>query len=121
MTVVFKLGGSLMTLERLAERLQLALDQRSNEQCLVIPGGGESADIVRGWSRVHHIDEETAHSLALSSLDLNRHLIEHLLKIKSVISRTAAEALWSADSVPILLNLKEFVATEETPGSEMPH
>jgi aspartokinase-like uncharacterized kinase len=122
MTVIFKLGGSLMTLPGLAEKLQFVLRERPNDPCLIIAGGGDSADIVRRWSQVHELSEEVAHWLALSSLDLNRRLIEELLRCRPVISRHNAEAIWASKRSPLLLNLREFVAAEESLENEkLPH
>ena len=84
MTVVFKLGGSLLTLPDLPSRLRSVVGHRANKNCLVVVGGGTSADLVREWSHVFKLDEETAHWLAISSLDLNRQLLESLLSWKSI-------------------------------------
>ena len=122
MTVVFKLGGSLMSLSGLAKFLRDALELRSSDRCLVIAGGGESADIVRKWSQLHELSDEDAHWLALSSLDLNRLLIQKMLKFHCVGSRADAELFWGKDHLPLLLNLKEFVEAEEACRSEqLPH
>ena len=122
MTVVFKLGGSLLDLPSLAQNLETALKLRSSDRCLVVVGGGKAADIVRIWSRIHGLNEERAHWLALSSLDLNRRLIEELTGWTSVSSRAEAEAAWLAHQSPVILNLAEFAAAEEQlVGTEVPH
>lgn len=122
MTVVFKLGGSLLTLPDLSEKLRLAVNQRSDESCLIVVGGGASADLVREWSRVHELDDETAHWLAISSLDLNRRLIEAMLGWPTVADRVEAELQWSRHRSPQLLNLDQFLKNEESKSSEwLPH
>lgn len=117
MTVVFKIGGSLLTLPDLASRLRSLLEQRVHQQCLVIIGGGAAADVVRDWSRVHDLSDEASHWLAISSMGLNRELIESLLKLRSVGSREEAEFAWSTDRAPLLLDTKRFVRQEETQSS----
>ena len=122
MTVVFKLGGSLLTLPDLPSRLRSVVGHRANKNCLVVVGGGTSADLVREWSHVFKLDEETAHWLAISSLDLNRQLLESLLSWKSITKREEAQSAWQTTSLPLLLNLGRFLKAEEVLGGEtIPH
>ena len=122
MTVVFKLGGSLLTLHGLADKLRFVLSQRSGQRCLILPGGGAAADIVRDWSQIHSLSDETAHWLAISSLDLNRQLLQELLEWNSVSSRQMAQARWASDQSPLLLDLHAFAIAEESNGEQpLPH
>jgi len=122
MTVVFKLGGSLLTLPDLAERLKLAVNQRGDRRCLVVVGGGASADVVRDWSRIHGLDDESAHWLAISSLDLNRLLIERLLGWTSVTGRDEATMHWSRNPLATLLKWDQFLRDEESKTKNcLPH
>lgn len=122
MTVIIKLGGSLMCLPDLAEKLRSLIDCHPDKQCIVVVGGGASADIVRNWSEIHQIQDEPAHWLALSSLNLNRQLIEELTGWKSVSSRLAAASGWSQSNLPLLLDLKAFTSSEEEHfQQELPH
>lgn len=122
MTAIFKIGGSLLSLPKLAENLRSLVESRSSERRLVIVGGGASADIVREWSQTHGIADEPAHWLALSSLDLNRLLIQELTRWRSVNSRSAAELYWSETNLPLLLNLNEFAQAEEAVTvQKLPH
>ena len=122
MTVVFKLGGSLLTLPGLADKLRSVVKQRPGKRCLILTGGGAAADVVRDWSRIHHIDEETAHWLAISSLDLNRRLLESLLPWPSVSTHDEANRIWTSESPPVHLDVTQFVRREEAIDSEhLPH
>ncbi len=122
MTVVFKLGGSLLTLPGLEVKLQTVLDQFSDKDRLIIIGGGASANVVRDWSRIHQLSDETAHWLAIASTDLNRQFIETLLSFRSVSNREDATRLWSLDSSPLLLDCNRFVRVEEAKSGEpLPH
>ena len=112
MTVVFKLGGSLLTLPGLAEKLRTVFDQFSDKNRLIVIGGGASADVVREWSRIHRLSDNTAHWLAIASTDLNRQLLETLLSFRSVSDRDEAIRLWSKDSSPLLLDCHRFVRDE---------
>ena len=122
MTVVFKLGGSLLTLPDLADRLCDAVAQRADKRCLVLTGGGATADVVRDWSRIHRLNDESAHWLAIASLDLNRSLLETLLNWPSVRTREEAHTHWIDERSPLQLDFNEFVTLEEAnPGEPLPH
>ena len=122
MTVVFKLGGSLLAMPGLAEKLQIALDQCPDKHRLIVIGGGASANVVRDWSRIHQLTDETAHWLAISSLDLNRLFLEKLLSLRSVSDREEATRRWAIESSPLLLNCHRFARDEEAnSGQPLPH
>jgi aspartokinase-like uncharacterized kinase len=122
MTVLFKLGGSLLTLPGLADKLRFVANRRSQKKRLILTGGGASADVVRDWSQVHQLNDETAHWLAISSLDLNRQLLERLLQWQSVSSREDAVRYWSEDGLPLFLDFSRFAKAEEAnTGEPLPH
>ena len=113
MTVVFKLGGSLLTLPGLADRLREVVEYRSGQNCLFVTGGGSTANVVREWSLVHHLDEETAHWIAIASLDLNSLLLQAVLGWKSVGTRAEASERWNESAAPLLLQTEKFAREEE--------
>jgi aspartokinase-like uncharacterized kinase len=120
---IVKVGGSLYDLPDLGPRLDRWLRQQTGEQIILIPGGGDTADAVRGFHRTHGIDEECCHWLALRALSLNAHFLEGLLALAS--GRRAAEvvedlsecsAAWEAGRTPVL-DLHAFaLADEGRPG-----
>lgn len=123
-TTVYKVGGSLLTLPDLSERLRDLLDRRQERRPLLIVGGGTVADVVRGWDRLHGLGEERAHRLALTSLRLNEALLAELLPRACIVNgRDEAADAWSDDRFPIL-SAENFLAREETsvaPGERLPH
>ena len=122
MTVVFKLGGSLLSLPGFAEQFRLAINRRHGEKCLILTGGGATTDVVRDWSHTHQLTEEVAHWLAISSLDLNRQLLEALLSWKTVATRSQADDYWNREASPLLLDFGNFVRHEEpTSVTPLPH
>ena len=122
MTTIVKLGGSLLTLPRLAEKLRTVLEQRQTERCLIVCGGGASTDVVRGWCDVHQLTDEDAHWLALYSMQLNSELLQKLLSLRLVSGRIDAELEWSKGLSPLLLDMAEFARDEErTANSAIPH
>lgn len=118
-TVVYKIGGSLLTLPDLVRRMRRLFEQRAGCRALLVAGGGEAADIVRRWDEIHKLGEERAHLLALKSLALNEWLLNNLLPETRIVStRTEAETAWQSGCMPILC-CNRFLAEEEQ-GCDMP-
>ena len=110
---VFKLGGSLLDLPDLSSCVERAIAQSGCRKPLVVVGGGRATDLVREWARLHRLDEEAAHQLAIKSLAVNEALIRKLCpKCALVESRDAAREAWSAGRTA-LLQVERFLATEE--------
>ena len=67
--IVVKVGGSLYDHPGLGPGLAAFLNDRfPGEIVWLVPGGGPFADAVRALDRVHALDEENAHWIALRSL-----------------------------------------------------
>jgi aspartokinase-like uncharacterized kinase len=77
--IVVKVGGSLYDLPDLRTRLRLYLATLADADLLLVPGGGPTADVVRGLDRVHSLGEGKSHWLALRALTLNGHFLHALL------------------------------------------
>lgn len=122
---VLKLGGSLLDLADLPDRLRAAFARLDGDRPLLVCGGGGAADIVRRWHETHTLDEEQSHWLAMESLQLNQRLLLTLLpELELVSNRVAAESVWARGRVP-LLDLMSFVSIEEslaeTGTAPLPH
>ena len=76
--IVAKVGGSLYDWPRLGPALRAWISSQA-EPVLLFPGGGDAADVVRSWDRVHSLGEEEAHWLAIRSLSLAAHFLHRLL------------------------------------------
>ena len=119
---VIKVGGSLLPLPELPRRLSAVVRQLSGRRPLIVCGGGASADIVRGWQRVHGISDEQAHWLAFRAVSLNERLLADLLPCASVAAtRDEVQAAWSDGRLPILA-AEPFVREEEPQAPDpLPH
>ncbi len=82
--IVAKVGGSLYDWPDLGPVLTAWL-ARQPEPVLLFPGGGEAADAVRIWDRIHSLGEEHAHWLAIRSLSLGAYFLQRLLGSLPVI------------------------------------
>lgn len=121
---VLKLGGSLLDLNDLPDRLRSVLNVLGGDRPLLVCGGGDAADVVRRWHEAHSLDEEQSHWLAMESIRLNQRLLLTLMpELELVSNRAATESAWSHGRVP-LLDLMSFVSIEEShaqPGTALPH
>jgi aspartokinase-like uncharacterized kinase len=82
---VAKVGGSLFDLPDLHDRIQGWL-RTPPGPVLLVPGGGEGANVIRKFDRTHGLGEKAAHWLAVRVLTVNAHLLAGLLSAP-VVSR----------------------------------
>jgi 5-(aminomethyl)-3-furanmethanol phosphate kinase len=127
-TVIYKVGGSLLSLPDLSRRLCSVLEQpvsfagatrHERVKPLLVVGGGLVADVVRNWDEVHKLGDERAHDLALRSMSFNAHLVASVLKQARVVaSRAEAAAAWSERKIAVLA-AAEFVDQEENASRDL--
>ena len=111
--VVVKLGGSLLDLPDLMNRLKALTEQLSPAPVLVITGGGVAADLVRTLDQRFGLTPEQAHWTAIAAMSFNASLLERLnVEFRVVTDRLAAEAVWSARQIAVLDALA-FLQSEE--------
>jgi aspartokinase-like uncharacterized kinase len=76
---VYKLGGSLLDLPDLGERLKAGFESAHEECPVLVVGGGAAADLVRDWDPRHRLGDSAAHQLAIAAMELNARLVRILL------------------------------------------
>jgi aspartokinase-like uncharacterized kinase len=120
--VVVKVGGSLYDWPELAARLGEWLRPFVRERLpvLLVPGGGPTADVVRGFDRDHGLGEETAHWLALRSLGLNAHFLQALLPSAAVSRLEDCPRRWQDGMLPVLDGYA-FARADEARSGHLPH
>ncbi len=102
---VWKLGGSLLDLPDLGERIVRLHAERSPEMpVVIIPGGGIFADSVREMDRLHRLDPLDSHHLALDAMRLSASLVAALLQQTPICDleeqKTTIQACSSGQSKP---------------------
>jgi aspartokinase-like uncharacterized kinase len=118
---VVKVGGSLFDLPDLGGRLQRWLGESMSGKVLLIPGGGPSADVIRGLDQRHGLGQDQAHWLALRCLTLNAHVLAALLPSAEVVDDLAAcPRCWAAGLLPIL-DAHAFARADEGRPGCLPH
>lgn len=117
-TAVIKLGGSLLDLSDLMQRLDQLRPEWGPRPLLVV-GGGAAADLVREWDQQHQLGEERAHWLALDSLELTSRFLVSLWPPACLTCREEFELAWGQERVP-LVNSREWFAAAVKSGSATP-
>ncbi len=118
---VVKVGGSLYDLPDLGPRLGRWLREQAGERTILIPGGGDTADVVRGFHRTHGVGEERCHWLALRALSLNAHFLQGLVAGGMVVEDLGeCSAAWEAGRTPVL-DLFAFAVADEDRVGCLPH
>jgi aspartokinase-like uncharacterized kinase len=112
--IVIKIGGSLYEWADLAPRLRGFLDQLSNDQVLLVPGGGRMVDVVRELDRQHTLGEATCDDLALRALSVSAHFLRALLGEAVVVELLVeCRGAWERGDLPILDGYSLLVAASE--------
>jgi hypothetical protein len=98
--VLYKLGGSLLTLPDLDRRLAVLFEQdppllrqvssRRPPDRAVLVGGGSAADLVRDWDKRHKLGADRAHDLALAAMVLNARFINFMLANSEWVNRRSS-------------------------------
>lgn len=72
---VLKIGGSLLDMPDIVDRILTVADQCSDSKLLVVTGGGVAADLVRNFDDRFGMSDELAHELAIHAMSLNARLL----------------------------------------------
>ena len=78
-TIVAKVGGSLLELPDLDDRLSNWLDQQPAVHYVLIVGGGQLVEQVRQWDSHWPLDTEVAHWLCVDLMSVNSRLLHSRL------------------------------------------
>jgi 5-(aminomethyl)-3-furanmethanol phosphate kinase len=113
---VVKVGGSLLDWPELPARLLRFLQQRRASEpgvkLALLCGGGDFADSVRRYDRIHHFSDWVAHRLAVQAMDLACTVLFCLLPLcHGVETLDMLDEDWPPDEIPMLLpstNLEEL-------------
>ena len=115
---VLKVGGSLSRGESLMSLCQAIGELGARYRLLVVPGGGEYADLARAHYRTYKLGETTAHRMAILAMDQYGCLLGDLLPGSSLVTDlpTAREQA-SRGGVPVLLPAALFNQVDPLPHS----
>jgi aspartokinase-like uncharacterized kinase len=117
--VLFKLGGSLLTLPDLGSRVRAALLQRPRCLPLFVVGGGAAAELVREWDRLHHLGDDVAHRLAIKAMSCTALLAATVIDGARIVSSAdEMRTAWENGKLPVLL-AESLLAALESPADRL--
>jgi 5-(aminomethyl)-3-furanmethanol phosphate kinase len=118
--VVIKVGGSLLDLDDLTERLTTLIGELKPSPVAIVAGGGAAADVVRAWDRRFRFDSSTSHWLAIRAVGLNEALLAR------VVSGCALAETWNSlaamwrEGTTAILSIGPLLRAAEEAGESMP-
>ncbi len=112
--VIVKVGGSLMLKPKKLRQLSLKLNELAKEHALiVVPGGGEFADVARKLDKTFSLSPKASHKMAILGMDQYGLLLADLISDSFVVdSLEFANAFLGSGKLPILLPSK-FVSNDD--------
>lgn len=116
--VLIKIGGSLI---RKGLRTILKLNQDlvmlSREyKIIIVPGGGEAADVVRELYKRYNLSQEAAHWMAILAMDINATLLASThSRLRAADSTAQCNKLLRLDYIPVLLPFKLLKNNDQLP------
>jgi 5-(aminomethyl)-3-furanmethanol phosphate kinase len=120
--IVVKVGGSLLDMPDLADRLRGFLESLRTPRLILVVGGGPAADLVRQRDRDENFDDDKSHWLAVRAMSFNSFLVEALVSQSIVVSSVAqCRVAWSDGHIPILDPHTFLVADEASGAAALPH
>jgi len=118
---VVKLGGSLLDLPELVARFTAWREAELGPRGVLVVGGGNAADVVRGFDKAFRLDEEAAHWLAVRAMQLNAHCLAAVLpRCRLVTNPIGCEIAWRAGDLAVIDPLT-WLEREHAEGVPIPH
>ncbi len=136
---VVKLGGSLLDLSDLADRLRRWIRRQPPALNIILVGGGRLADAIRSADRLHSLGEDPAHWLCIRAMSLTAEMIAGLFDeidlireydiLRSLVKQRGQAPRICSEPVPfvsprsVIFDPEPFLRHDEPacPGSPLPH
>ncbi len=83
---VVKVGGSLLTLPNLRDRLNDWLDDHNDAQNVIIAGGGQLVECLRHWDELYGLSSRFAHQEGIALMSSTARLVARLVREARLIS-----------------------------------
>lgn len=118
---VIKIGGSLLEMPGLPERIAAWLEADLPLATAFVVGGGAVADHVRRFDAAHGLGEQTGHWMAVRAMALNTALLASMLPgLELVGSPAEAGEAWKRGRA-VLVQPLDWLREDERAGAPVPH
>ncbi len=118
LAAIIKLGGSLSRCEALPALCQEISRLGARHRLLVVPGGGDFADLVRDFYSSLHLSETAAHRMAILAMDQYGYLLGDLIPHAELVTGLPAiQRVADGGRVPILLPATCMAQSDPLPHS----
>jgi aspartokinase-like uncharacterized kinase len=114
---VFKVGGSLLAYpELLVSTLAAIVDESVNARVAIVPGGGPFADAVRDADRRFHLDDGSAHWMAVLAMDQYAHMLAGMrTELTIATSEREVESAIASGRIPVIAPYRWLRDTDPLP------
>jgi len=111
---VIKLGGSLLDCQDLGARFQGWLSLQLPAANLVVAGGGDLAEAIRGIDRLQQLGDAAAHRLCIRAMSLTADLAARVLGAALLAGWPLdAHVLAGDDARPWVVDVSQFIAQDQ--------
>jgi 5-(aminomethyl)-3-furanmethanol phosphate kinase len=111
--VLVKVGGSLLALPDLIERLHFVLRLLSGQKALIIIGGGAAADEIRRLDECCGFAPQRAHWAAIDAMTYNSKLLSRVVgSVPMVSNRDEAQTAWKSQTA-VMLDSSTFLREDQ--------
>ncbi len=120
---VVKLGGSLLDLPDLVDRLRGWIARQPPAVNILIVGGGPLADAIRTTDRLHNLGEQPAHWLCIRAMSVTAEMIAGLFDEMDLIREYDALRSFTMAPRSVVFDPESFLRVDEPafPGMSLPH
>jgi len=114
---VFKVGGSLLAYpELLVSTVAAIVDASVNARVAIVPGGGPFADAVRDADRRFHLDDGSAHWMAVLAMDQYAHMLAGMrTELTIATSEREVESAIASGRIPVIAPYRWLRDTDPLP------
>lgn len=118
---VVKVGGSLLALPKLGERLEKWLAGQTPGHTILVVGGGPLADAVREADRLHGFGDEAAHWMCIDVMGVTARIVDRILKGAEHVATMADLKDRLSQAGVTVFDVKQFLREVEpaVPGTRL--